>query len=103
MIIFLFINTLQATVIDPTTVELQWNVLEGLSLPLHVELSWSVRAAGAGSSSHLSWETAPKMVGGNRVRKKNLAPGSVCHFRLRYGIVDTPSSAKGKSPTSTLF
>ena len=70
--------------------ELQWNSLEGSSLPLRVELSWNLKAAGS------AWETASQLVGGCRVRKKNLAPGSACRFRLRYGIVDTPSSAKGR-------
>ena len=84
----------QATVIDLTTVELEWNNLEDIG-PLRVELSWNIKAAGAAAGSNLSWETAPKMVSGVRVRKKNLDPGSVCRFRLRYGAMDTLSSAPG--------
>lgn len=89
---------MQATVIDLSTVELQWNPLDSVTLPLNVELSWNIKTSGSasGASSNNHWETAPKMVAGTRVRKKNLAPGSVCRFRLRYGIVDTPSTAKGE-------
>ena len=77
--------------------DLHWDGLGDTTHPMNVELSWNINTDGsAASNKNLAWETAPKMVSGTRVRKKNLPPGGTCRFRLRCGLESTPCTAKGQ-------
>lgn len=75
---FVHPSELRATAIDPTSVELQWNLPGSAKNVGGVEISWHLMYAGS-----LEWELGDKVIQGNIVRKKNLVPGGQYKFRVR--------------------
>ena len=67
----------RVTAVDASTAEIQWDPVGDIGCM--VELSWAASTAPYGM-----WETSPKLVSGDRVRKKNLDVGALYKFRIRF-------------------
>jgi len=74
---------LRCLFIGTNAAELEWVTSKYHRNTLLAELSWRVKETTLPDVNLLSWESATKLIGSGKCRKKNLIPGAVYEFRVR--------------------